>query len=170
MPKPEEQARQEIDRLLELAGWAVQNVRETNLYACRGVAVREFPLKAGHGFADYLLYVDACAVGAIEAKPKGSTLTGVEWQSEKYSLGLPDHLPAAVRPLPFLYECTGVETRFTNRRDPDPRSRRVFSFHRPETLAAWLDSVPAVASVTMAAERGDPYVAAQRRGPRGRST
>ena len=27
-------------------------------------------------------------------------------------------------PLPFLYESTGVETRFTNRLDPEPRSRR----------------------------------------------
>jgi len=159
MPKPEEQARQDIDRLLELAGWTVQNVRDANLHAGRGVAVREFPLKPGHGFADYLLYVDACAVGAIEAKPRGSTLTGVEWQSEKYSEGLPDQLPAAVRPLPFLYESTGVETRFTNRLDPEPRSRRAFSFHRPETLRVWLDSTPVTSSVTKVADRGDPYVA-----------
>ncbi len=135
---PEEQARVNIDQLLEQAGWAVQNRDGVNLYASRGVAVREFPLKTGHGTADYMLYVDTKAAGVIEAKPEGTTLTGVETQSEKYGEGLPDNLPAHLRPLPFLYESTGVETQFTNRLDPEPRSRLVFSFYRPETLAEWL--------------------------------
>ena len=78
------------------------------------------------------------AAGVVEAKPEGSTLTGVEVQSEKYSTGLPDNLPAHQRPLPFLYESTGAETQFTNRLDPEPRSRLVFSFHTPETLAKWI--------------------------------
>ena len=79
----------------------------------------------------------------VEAKPVGYTLTGVEAQSGKYGAGLPDNLPCYVRPLPFLYESTGSETRFTNGLDPQPRSRNVFSFHEPETLAEWLDtSIP----------------------------
>src|SRR3712207_31838 len=77
MPTPEELARRTIDAALEAAGWCVQDASGANLYAGRGVALREFPLKAGHGFADYLLFVDAQAVGAIEAKPEGMTLTGV---------------------------------------------------------------------------------------------
>ena len=109
-----------------------------NVSAARGVAVREFGLQHGHGTADYLLYVDGRAVGVVEAKPVGHTLTGVESQSGKYGAGLPDNLPCYVRPLPFLYESTGVETRFTNGLDPQPRSRNVFSFHTPETLAGWL--------------------------------
>jgi type I restriction enzyme R subunit len=40
--------------------------------------------------------------------------------------------------LPFLYQSTGLETRFTNGLDPQPRSRQVFSFHRPETLAGMI--------------------------------
>ena len=135
---PEQLARGNIDRLLEQAGWAVQDVAALNVHATRGVAVREFPLLSGHGFADYLLYVDGRAVGVVEAKPEGYTLTGVEAQSGKYGAGLPDNLPYYIRPLPFLYESTGVETRFTNSLDPQPRSRNVFSFHTPETLAAWL--------------------------------
>ena len=135
---PEEQARVSIDYLLEQAGWAVQDATALNLYASRGVAVREFALKPGHGSADYLLYVNQKAAGIVEAKPEGSTLTGVEVQSEKYSTGLPDNLPAHQRPLPFLYESTGVETQFTNRLDPEPRSRLVFSFHTPGTLAKWV--------------------------------
>jgi type I restriction enzyme R subunit len=41
-------------------------------------------------------------------------------------------------PLSFAYESTGIETNFRDQRDPEPRSREVFSFHRPETLAEWL--------------------------------
>ena len=137
---PEQQARETIDRLLGQSGWVVQNRSDTNLQAARGVAIREFPLKQGHGEADYLLFVDGKATGAIEAKPEGTTLTGVERQTEKYSKGLPDGLPCHSSPLPFLYESTGKETQFTNLLDPDPRSRSLFQFHCPETLAAWAAS------------------------------
>ena len=141
-PAPEAKARELIDAALAAAGWVVQDLSAMNLAAGPGVAVREFPLASGHGFADYLLYAGGEAVGVIEAKKVGATLTGVEIQTEKYSAGLPAHLPAPVRPLPFLYQSTGVETRFTNRLDPAPRSRRVFHFHRPETLAGWLAAEP----------------------------
>jgi type I restriction enzyme R subunit len=93
---------------------------------------------SGHGFADYLLYVDGKAAGIIEAKKEGVTLIGVEVQAEKYSKGLPTDLPAYIRPLPFLYQSTGVETRFTNGLDPQPRSRQTFAFHKPDTLAEWI--------------------------------
>ena len=138
-PNPEEKAREGIDRLLRGAGWQVQDRQEANLDAGRGVAIREFPMKSGHGEADYLLFVDSVAAGVVEAKKVGDTLTGVEVQTEKYSEGLPDNLKAYRRPLPFLYQSTGEETRFTNLLEPSARSRRVFSFHRPETLAEWLE-------------------------------
>jgi type I restriction enzyme R subunit len=137
--EPEEEARREIDSSLENAGWVLQDRDQANVRAGRGVAIREFPLKAGHGEADYLLFVDGKAAGAIEAKPAGTTLTGVERQSEKYGAGLPDQIPRYLSPLPFLYESTGMETHFTNRLDPEPRSRLVMGFHRPETLAKWLE-------------------------------
>ena len=158
---PEQEARVNMDRLLGQAGWSVQNADSINLYASSGVVVREFPLKPGHGTADYLLYVDQKAVGVIEAKPEGSTLTGVEVQSEKYSTGLPANLPAHQRPLPFLYESTGAETQFTNRIDPEPRSRLVFSFHSPQTLATWL-GVPEAPGTNghRIAEEGGNYLAA----------
>ena len=136
MPTPEDKARETIDSVLEKAGWKVQDTKAANLGAGRGVALRNFPLASGHGFADYLLYVDGRAAGIVEAKKEGVTLIGVEVQAEKYSKGLPSDLPASIRPLPFLYQSTGVETRFTNGLDPQPRSRPVFSFHRPDTLAA----------------------------------
>jgi type I restriction enzyme R subunit len=135
---PEEQARQNIDALLTAAGWIVQDRKDANPAAGRGVAIREFPLKAGFGEADYLLYVDGAAAGVIEAKKEGVTLTGVELQTQKYSEGVPAHVPAPRRPLPFLYQSTGIETRFTSLLEPDARSRNVFAFHRPDTLADWL--------------------------------
>ena len=84
MLTPEQKARIHIDKALEAAGWEVQNRDEINLYAGPGVAVRGYPLKQGHGFADYLLHVNAQAVGVVEAKAEGTTLTGVEIQSEKW--------------------------------------------------------------------------------------
>ncbi len=137
---PEQKAREEIDDQLHQTGWAVQNADEMEITAACGVAVREFPLKTGH--ADYLLYADAKALGTIEAKPEGHTLTGVEPQSSKYSAGLPPGLPHFHLPLPFAYESTGTVTQFTNLLDPHARSREIFTFHRPEELIrlATLDS------------------------------
>ncbi len=143
-PRPEDKAREVIDGMLEKAGWHIYDLKEANIYAHRGVVIRNFPLKTGFGFADYLLYVDGKAAGVIEAKKEGTTLTGVEIQSDKYKNGLPDALPAWQRPLPFCYQSTGVETRFTNGLEPDARSRNVFSFHQPETFAYWIsDNKPA---------------------------
>jgi type I restriction enzyme, R subunit len=139
---PEARARVSIDRMLNAAGWVVQDAKSVNLSASRGVAVREFGMKQGHGRADYLLFLDGRAAGVVEAKKEGETLTGVEWQSAKYVDGLPDELvPAVEGGLAFAYESTGAETRFTNRLDPDPASRPVFSFHRPETMIGWLDEI-----------------------------
>ena len=150
---PEEQARVKIDGLLQRAGWAVQDAA-VDLHGSAEVAVREFSLKSGHAAA-YLLFANRNAVGVIEAKPDGFTLTGVEVQSERYGAGLPDNLPVRQLPLPFLYESTGSETQFTNRLDTEPRSRSVFSFHTPQTLAEWIG-----VSGTPNAEAGRDYLAA----------
>ena len=139
MPEtPEQLARRLIDVTLIEAGWIVQDRDDIDLTAGRGIAVREFNMKSGFGFADYLLYVDRKAAGAVEAKATGK-LTGVEQQSAKYAAGLPEGLPAHRRPLPFLFESNGEVTFFTNDLDPKPRSREVFNFPRPGTLAEWLD-------------------------------
>ena len=135
---PEAKAREKIDRLLAESGWLVQHREDTNLTVGGGVAVREFRLEKGHGFVDYLLFVDGQALGVVEAKPAGYSFTSVEVQAKKYVEGLPKSLTAPVRPLPFAYISTGEETVFINRLDPQPRSRPVFTFHRPETLREWL--------------------------------
>ena len=133
MPSPEELAREKIDKILADCGWIIQNRNTINLSAGRGVAIREALLK-DRDEADYLLFVDGKAIGTIEAKPEGFTLTGVEEQSGGYGKNLLDIYPRWRDPLPFAYETTGVETQFTNRLDPVPKSRNVFAFHKPETL------------------------------------
>jgi len=59
---PEQQARLGIDARLAAAGWHVCHLADVNLNAgtgpARSVAIREFPLLPGHGFADHLLYVN----------------------------------------------------------------------------------------------------------------
>lgn len=139
-PKPEEAAREKIDAALVAAGWVVQDAHELNLYAAVGVAVREFPMARGHGTADYLLFVDQQAVGALEAKKAGHTLVGVEGQATKYGDGLPEHVQAPILPLPFLFISTGVQTNLINRLDPHPRSREIFAPPKPETLREWLQA------------------------------
>jgi type I restriction enzyme, R subunit len=157
--KPEAEARKEIDRQLGEAGWLVQDRAAANPQAALGVAIREFPLKGGP--VDYGLYVGGAVAGAVEAKKEGWTLSGVELQSQRYSQGLPDTLPAYRRPLPFLYESTGKETQFTNLLDPEPRSREVFTFHRPETHREWLQQAgyEQIRTLPSVAEAPAPYEA-----------
>src|SRR5204862_5878542 len=138
MQSPEELAREKIDALLQQCGWILQNRSTINLSASRGVAIREALLKA-RDEVDYLLFVDGKAIGTVEAKPEGFTLTGVEEQSGKYGKGLLDIYPKWREPLPFAYESTGVETQFTSQLDPISKSRNVFAFHRAETLLEYLE-------------------------------
>src|SRR4051794_38957249 len=139
----EQRARAVIDRQLSEAGWVVQDKKAMNLYAgSGGVAVREVTMAPGHGRVDYLLYLDRVVVGVIEAKPAGTPLSGVEWQSAMYAEGLPPEIQLKALTvsgrLPFVFEASGAETHFTNGFDPDPRSRRMFTFPKPATLSRWL--------------------------------
>ena len=143
-----------IDRQLAAAGWVVQDYRRLNLGVGRGVAVREFVMRDGYA-ADYLLFVDRRAVGIIEAKKEGQPLTGVEWQTAKYAERLPEGISALVVSLPFLFESTGIETRFTNTLEPDAASRRIFAFPRPETLAIGEDNETLRGAVRVMPALGD---------------
>jgi len=135
----EQRARVLIDKQLVAAGWVVQDKKDLNLFAAQGVAVRESIMAAGHGRADYLLYVDKAAVGVIEAKPEGTPLSGVEWQSAMYAEGLPADVRLKALTvdgrLPFVFEASGTETHYTCGYDPEPRARRLFAFPKPPTFA-----------------------------------
>jgi len=133
---PEDQARLTIDQMLTESGWTIRDYDDRNLSSGLGVAVREYPL--GKDNADYALFIDSQPVGVVEAKRYGHTLSGVVEQSEKYLDGLHEKFTSAPMRPPFSYETTGIETKFADRRDPNHRSRYVFTFHRPELLQEWL--------------------------------
>ncbi|MBQ9603854.1 MAG: DEAD/DEAH box helicase family protein, partial [Firmicutes bacterium] len=130
---PEEKARIEIDARLEKSSWVVQDFKKLNINAALGVAVREYP--TGTGEADYALFVDGKPVGVIEAKcdEKGENITTVEQQSSRYANSTLKYINYEYE-IRFAYEATGKLTRFTDYKDIKYRSRKVFSFHRPETL------------------------------------
>ena len=136
---PEQLARDKIDQMLIEAGWLVQSKDKVNLSAGIGIALRETNTESGS--ADYILFVNRKAVGVIEAKAEdlGYKLLQVEEQSVRYSK---DAIKIGKFKLesekPFVYESTGTVTRFTDYRDPKPRGRSVFSFHKPETIAEWI--------------------------------
>ena len=132
---PEQIARDKIDAMLIASGWLVQSKNNINLNAGKGIAIREYQTDVGP--ADYALFVDKKPVGIIEAKraEEGVHLTMHEEQSEGYATAKLKFLEN--ERLPFVYESTGDLTRFTDYRDPKPRSRPIFSFHRPETFADW---------------------------------
>ena len=129
---PEQQARANIDAMLEAAGWTVQSISDLNLFASKGVAIRE--LQSSGGPADYVLFVDGKAIGVVEAKKEGTTLSQVYEQSARYAAARKWIPQRWADPLPFTYETTGIESHFTDQRDPDARARTVFAFHTPEQL------------------------------------
>lgn len=128
---PEQKARDLIDALLKEAGWKVQHKNKIDLNDGPGQAVREYQTDVGP--ADYVLFIDKKPVGVIEAKraEEAQNITTVEDQSAGYAaakLKWVDNKES----LPFIYESTGILTRFTDNRDPKPRSREVFNFQRPK--------------------------------------
>jgi type I restriction enzyme R subunit len=142
-PMSEAQVRYELDRVLEKAGWRVQYDKEKNLFACKGVAVREVSTAVGR--ADYLLYVDQRLVGVIEAKREGADLEAAMQQAARYATGLTrsQQLSAWRASLPFRYVADGNTVRFHNALDPAPRTRDVFAVHQPETIARWIEEAEA---------------------------
>lgn len=133
---PEQKARDRIDQMLIASEWIVQSKKQVDLSVGKGVAVREYQTDIGP--ADYVLFVDRKPVGIIEAKreDEGHRLTVVEEQSSEYAKAKLKYLNND--PLPFVYESTGLITRFTDYRDPKPRGRNVFNFHKPDTIAEWI--------------------------------
>lgn len=133
---PEQLARDKIDQLLLASGWIIQSKSKINLAAGLGVAIREYQTDIGP--ADYVLFVNKQPIGVIEAKREEEAvhLTIHEDQSEGYATAKLKYLNNDK--LSYAYESTGEITRFTDYRDKKPRSRPVFTFHRPETFADWL--------------------------------
>ena len=154
---PEQIARDKIDDMLIKAGWLVQSKDKVNLSAGIGVALRETNTESGS--ADYILFVNSNAVGVIEAKAEdlGYKLLQVEEQSVRYSKDAIKIGPYVLESeKPFVYESTGTLTRFTDYRDPKPRGRNVFWFHKPETIAEWIKKGPSLRERLLSMPQLDP--------------
>ena len=130
---PEQKAREMIDKKLTQSGWIVQDMKQLNLLAGLGVAVREFPTSTGP--VDYALFVDGVPVGIVEAKKDdaGENITVVENQSGRYVNSTFKWVQGNCQ-IRFAYEATGKLTRFTDYDDQMYRSRPIFSFHQPREL------------------------------------
>ena len=137
--RPEEQARVEIDKKLEQSGWVIQDMSKLNISASLGVVVREFPTSTGP--VDYALFIEGKPVGVIEAKKTelGEKITMVEEQSSRYASSTFKWVQQEYK-IRFAYEATDKLIRFTDYKDIKYRSRKVFSFFRPETLNSLLKS------------------------------
>ena len=140
---PEEKARLVIDKKLQESGWVIQDMKELNLTASLGVAVREFPTSTGP--VDYALFVDCSPVGVVEAKKSegGEHITDVETQSSRYANSTFKWVKQEYK-IRFAYEATDKIVRFTDYNDIKFRSRSIFSFHRPETLKFLLSQTDTV--------------------------
>tara|TARA_B110001452_G_scaffold110621_1_gene91756 strand:- start:975 stop:3785 length:2811 start_codon:yes stop_codon:yes gene_type:complete len=154
---PEQIARDKIDQMLIESGWLVQSKDKVNLSAGIGVALRETNTESGS--ADYILFVHSKAVGVIEAKAEdlGYKLLQVEEQSVRYSkdaIKIGKFMLESEKP--FVYESTGTVTRFTDYRDPKPRGRNVFWFHKPETIAEWIKKGPSLRERLLSMPALDP--------------
>lgn len=108
----EQQARDRIDDQLTASGWILQDKESLNLAAGIDVAILEFQTTVGP--AEYVLFVNRKAVGLMEARREEERvrLTIVEDQSTKYTYAKLKYIKTD--PLPFVYERTGVVTRFTD--------------------------------------------------------
>ena len=136
---PEQEARVVIDKKLEQSGWVIQNFAQVNIGAALGVAVREYPTDTGP--VDYALFIDGEPVGVIEAKKSsiGENITVVEEQSARYATSSFKWINREYT-IRFAYEATDKLIKFTDYKDIKYRSRRVFSFHRPEHLKSLLQA------------------------------
>lgn len=133
---PEAKARELIDEKLHHAGWLVQDRKQMNPSAGRGIAIREYPTDSGP--ADYALMVDRKLVGIIEAKrdSEGVNLKVAEDQTTRYARSKFKWCKDG-QPLRFLFEATGQIIHFTDASSAPARAREIFHFFRPETLAQW---------------------------------
>jgi len=130
---PEEKARLEIDRKLELAGWHVVD-RSNYTPSISAVAVKEGLLK-GNYEADYLLFINGKAIGVLEAKKEDTKLSSiVAVQAEKYAHQLLTWYQCWQKPLPLVYLSNGKELMFRNISDKQSEYQPLQRMHTPQEM------------------------------------
>lgn len=137
--KPEERAREWIDRKLEDAGWQVIN-RDEYAPGMTAVAVREAAMRGGLE-ADYLLLINGKAAAVLEAKREEIALDNPHLiaQAENYTKQVQPWYPTWELPLPFVYLSNGKEIAFKDCRQVDAKYEIVQKFMRPWDLVRQLN-------------------------------
>ena len=132
--KPEERAREWIDRKLEDAGWKVIN-RDEYAPGMTAVAVREAAMRGGLE-ADYLLLINGKAAAVLEAKREEISLSNPHLiaQAENYTKQVKPWYPTWVLPLPFVYLSNGKEIAFKDCLKPNAKYEIITKFPRPWDL------------------------------------
>ena len=136
--KPEERARQWIDRKLKDAGWEVIN-RNDFAPSMNAVAIRE-TLMSGGLEADYVLFLNGKAAAVIEAKREEISLDNPQLiaQAENYTTKALDWLPRWEDQIPFVFLSNGKEIAFKDCRKTDAKYEKLQSFKRPWDIARYL--------------------------------
>ena len=137
--KPEEQAREEIDKQLEDAGWKVidRNQYESGLQA---VAIREMA-SGNNKRADYILFLKGIAVGVVEAKRNDIELLTTSHISQAiyYARHPKSWYKSFSDVLPLVWLANGREIFFRNLKGQDEDFEEAKTFLTPKDVKHLLD-------------------------------
>ena len=132
--KPEEEAREKIDKQLKEAGWDIVTRQEYN--ALSPQAVKEALMKGGKE-SDYLLFIDNKAIAVVEAKQEKDKLgEKVAVQAKNYALTPQDWYGTWYDKLiPLVYLANGRKLYFKNMLTaPDGDYVELTEMHTPKKM------------------------------------
>lgn len=125
-----------IDRELIESGWAPVVPFEVNKDYQRA-SVEEYPTTSGP--ADYVLFNQGRAVGAVEGKKVAVGPQNVLQQAQRYSRDIQNtQFHFGEFKLPFIYSTNGIVLWFQDLRHPLNRSREVAAIHTPSAIEGLL--------------------------------
>ena len=135
---PEAKAREKIDGLLEQPGWVVQDRDDMNLAGGDGIAVREFKLDRVTAMPTTCSSSTARPSASWRPSPRADPherrAPGQEVRRRAARTARRRRTNRSPSPTSPPARRRSSSTCF----DPNPRSRPIFMFHRPETLREWL--------------------------------
>ena len=131
--KPEEKAREKIDKQLMCSGWDVVSRDE---YVPNTTSAVKEALMKGNTESDYLLFIDNKAVAVVEAKREENPLADdVEIQAEGYARN-PQNWYGLWFPnlIPLVYLANGKKIYFKNMLDPEKDYTEVSEIPSPKKM------------------------------------
>ncbi|WP_243206716.1 type I restriction endonuclease subunit R [Oribacterium sp. oral taxon 102] len=139
--KPEERAREKIDKQLINAGW---DIVSRNEYIPKSTSAVKEGLMQGNTESDYLLFVDDKAIAVVEAKRDDNPLgPEVEKQAEGYARSPQNWYGLWYQGLiPLVYMANGKKIYFKNMlTDPDGDYVELSEMHSPKKMLSLINKV-----------------------------